>query len=722
MVCCFAKAVCSTDLSGTVTDLSGTPLFGAGVTLALAGHSTGSSANGTWSISLSATSIEGGRTTSAVPRTRHLVLDGNHLRLRFDDVDAAGRQSNAAVGAIHESPLRTVNNGVAARSASVAVDTLLYSWNGRVRARVGVASLAAGNLGAQAIDTASTSVDIPWNSAISYGTLTDSRDGQVYRTVVIGTQTWLAQNLNYSGSGSAAVGTTLKSKIDTGIKYGRLYTWSEAMGIDISYDNALWGQSNGNHQGICPSGWHVPSDAEWTVLTKFVDSTQTVEGAKLKSANGWFADNGVSGNGADPYGFRALAGSGSYAPTSSGYLGYWWTATERYSDFAWFWELFNSAAVIYRQNDFGKTYANSLRCALGAQTAAAHDTSLKSLVVDNGTLRPAFDPKVTSYRDTVSSDTLRLVAMAADSTDTVSYVGTNIGSNLLVMGISEPAQVVVHVKNINGNSWAACTVSVYHKVVDPADKRMKFIPSGTFTMGDPSSTTTVEAPHTVRLSAFWMDSTDVTQGQYSALMGVNPTAFASCGSTCPQDNVTWFQAVRYCNARSKLAGLDTVYSYSDTTVTYYGNGDVNLGNFGSNLGKNGYRLPTEAQWEYAARGGTTTTYYWGNDTTNASLYAWYEGNSDSAPHPVATKLPNSYGLYDMAGNVFQWVGDWWNSSYLSTEDDPTGPTSGVYKVVRGCGWGWSASQLSTFNRSYSVVTSKNMGFRCVRPAWASTSK
>ena len=234
-------------------------------------------------------------------------------------------------------------------------------------------------------------------------------------------------------------------------------------------------------------------------------------------------------------------------------------------------------------------------------------------------------------------------------------------------------------------------------------------------MGSP---TMDETQHSVTLSAFYMDSTDVTQGQYLAVMGVNPSSFSSCGTTCPVEYVTWFDAVLYCNARSKKAGLDTVYSYTAMTGTY-GAGVSALTGIAADLSKSGYRLPTEAQWEYAARGGTTTAYYWGDDTATATVskYAWYATNASSTTHPVATKLPNPYGLYDKAGNVWQWTNDWYGTYSTTAATDPSGPSSGTGRVIRGGSWSSGASSLRSANRGYYSPDLRYYfsGFRSVRP-------
>ena len=214
------------------------------------------------------------------------------------------------------------------------------------------------------------------------------------------------------------------------------------------------------------------------------------------------------------------------------------------------------------------------------------------------------------------------------------------------------------------------------------------IPGGTFQMGQAGVADKVAFPdgdpetltvHSVTISAFRMGVTEVTQEQYEGVMGTNPAAFRS--GRRPVEKVSWYDAVLFCNALSKLDGKDPVYQYS--------------GNMGSavviDYAKNGYRLPTEAEWEYAYRAGTTTDYYWGasTDADTANKYAWWYDNSEKMTHPVAQKTPNAWGLYDMAGNVWEWVGDgFYYSSYpAGSVVDPTGPpVAGDSRVLRGSSW------------------------------------
>jgi uncharacterized protein (TIGR02145 family)/uncharacterized repeat protein (TIGR02543 family) len=191
------------------------------------------------------------------------------------------------------------------------------------------------------------------------GTFVDARDGREYRTVVIGNQTWMAENLNFNASGSLCYG----NRPDSCAKYGRLYTWSTVMAGSSSSSSIPSGV-----RGVCPAGWHVPSDAEWTTLTDFVGGASSA-GTELKSTSGWRDDTQYyfSGNGTDAFGFSALPGGGysdnfSYF-NNAGYRGCWWSATEYDASYAWQRYMINSGSEVVRANFFNKSDLFALRCA-----------------------------------------------------------------------------------------------------------------------------------------------------------------------------------------------------------------------------------------------------------------------------------------------------------------------------------------------------------------------
>lgn len=238
------------------------------------------------------------------------------------------------------------------------------------------------------------------------------------------------------------------------------------------------------------------------------------------------------------------------------------------------------------------------------------------------------------------------------------------------------------------------------------------IPGGTFQMGDIQNynQSSDEKPvHDVSLSSFQMSIYEVTQGQYQSVMGSNPSKNRGVGNNFPVYNINWYDAVRFCNALSEQEGYEPCYNESTWACDF---------------DKNGFRLPTEAEWEYACRAGTETMFYTGNNlnsdtTTSTDLdkAGWYKGNSDPMTHSVGLKVPNAWGLYDMHGNVTEWCNDWYyESSYSSSpSSNPTGPSSGPYRVGRGGGWQELAHQCRSASRYRLAPTGGDFnGFRVVR--------
>jgi formylglycine-generating enzyme len=242
-----------------------------------------------------------------------------------------------------------------------------------------------------------------------------------------------------------------------------------------------------------------------------------------------------------------------------------------------------------------------------------------------------------------------------------------------------------------------------------------------FAMGWATGEIDEQPVHQVALSPFFVDSTEVSQEEYMFLMKTNPS-FAR-NPSYPAECVTWFDAVLFCNARSKFDGFDTVYSYS-AIVGKYGNQCADLVNLKINIDVVGYRLPTEAEWEYMCDGGASEAYWWGTDSLQAGTYAWFAGNSSAMVQVIANKKPNKFGIYDAAGNVWEWCNDWYQQDYYEqcdsqgTSIDPSGPAGGIARVIRGGSWRDNACELRTSNRGIGIPSwsSTFVGFRCVLPA------
>jgi formylglycine-generating enzyme required for sulfatase activity len=292
----------------------------------------------------------------------------------------------------------------------------------------------------------------------------------------------------------------------------------------------------------------------------------------------------------------------------------------------------------------------------------------------------------------------------------------------------------------DGEETRTCTRDATHKETRPIPKlpgtdptlslvEMVHVTGGTFTMGSSDNLDkNANPPHAVTLSPFSMGKYEVTQAQYQEVMGTNPSNFSSnpaSGETQnkrPVERVSWYDALVFCNKLSVMEGLTPAYSINGSTDPAAWGTVPTSSNTTWNAvtivnGSTGYRLPTEAQWEYACRAGTTTPWHSGTETTLTN-YAWISTNSDSKTHEVGKKQPNAWGLYDMHGNVWEWCWDWYGTYLTEAQTDPVGASSGSARVRRG----GSCNDAARFVRSAVRISSDlglrgyNLGFRLLRPA------
>lgn len=222
-------------------------------------------------------------------------------------------------------------------------------------------------------------------------------------------------------------------------------------------------------------------------------------------------------------------------------------------------------------------------------------------------------------------------------------------------------------------------------VVNSIGMEFVLIPAGTFKMGAEGQEADERPMQQVTITQpFYLGKYEVTQAQWQAVMGKNPSFFSG-DPALPVESVWWTDAQAFVKKLNEMEGHAQ------------------------------YRLPTEAEWEYAARAGSSTAYSFGDTPQQLAEYAWYKENAGGKTHPVGKRKPNAWGLFDMHGNVWEWVQDWYGKYASEPVQDPQGPTSGTHRMRRGCAWNNLARACRVTNR-YSVVGFRDdfIGFRLLR--------
>lgn len=258
---------------------------------------------------------------------------------------------------------------------------------------------------------------------------------------------------------------------------------------------------------------------------------------------------------------------------------------------------------------------------------------------------------------------------------------------------------------------------------DALPPEMVFVQGGTFEMGctpEQDGCFGDESPvHEVILTDFYIGKYEVTQAQWAAIVPeYSPNHSFGQGDTHPAYLISWYDAVTFCNRLSQQEGYTPVY-YADPGFTQvYDALDDGSGTVYWDLTANGYRLPTEAEWEYAARGGAQSGGYQYSGSDDINEVAWYAGNDNSQSEPAGTKAPNELGVYDMSGNLYEWCWDWYDSSYYGNSPScaPLGPTGGSSRVLRGGSWSDTASSCRVANRYFFTPGNRSHlgGFRLSR--------
>ncbi len=233
------------------------------------------------------------------------------------------------------------------------------------------------------------------------------------------------------------------------------------------------------------------------------------------------------------------------------------------------------------------------------------------------------------------------------------------------------------------------------------EETMVLAEGGTFRMGSNDRLETEKPEHMVRITSFYINKYAVTQKEWIAIMGSNPSELD--GEFLPIDNISWYDAVVFCNKRSVAEGFTPCYIINGEEVT-------------CNWEVNGYRLPTEAEWEFAMRGGNHSQGYEFSGSNDINEVAWYADNSGWTAHPIGLKKENELGLFDMSGNIYEWCWDIYGPYTGEDKKNPKGPEEGPNRVFRGGSWSSKKDYCTVSNRYYDNAANQmfNIGLRLVR--------
>jgi formylglycine-generating enzyme required for sulfatase activity len=338
-------------------------------------------------------------------------------------------------------------------------------------------------------------------------------------------------------------------------------------------------------------------------------------------------------------------------------------------------------------------------------TTAAYD--IQNLTVAT----PTFNPKGGTYS---FSPTVRISCATAGATIRYTTNGTEpISSSIpyvnpLIVTSSETLKAKAFKSGLNDSQ----TATAHFTINIPIPANFIFVPGGTFNNGSSNIT----------LSAFYIDKYEIMQMEYQSVMDINPATGNGVGDAFPVYYTSWFNAIEYCNRRSVQEELMPCYTYSSygTNTDYWPVGWNSNPNNHTNVfcdwNASGYRLPTEAEWLYAARAANETPNYIYSGSNDINSVAWYIENSGNVSHSVGTKAPNALGLYDMSGNEWEWNWDIYAPYPTESQTNPHGAESGIYRMARGGASQAYATSCTVAYRSYGLPTVSYyyLGFRVCR--------
>lgn len=312
------------------------------------------------------------------------------------------------------------------------------------------------------------------------------------------------------------------------------------------------------------------------------------------------------------------------------------------------------------------------------------------------------------------------------STDGVSFglvdsTGANVATKS-VLGLY--VQLSTYTFRVRAKS--AYNVSAYSNVnAASLFASMVMVTGGTFQMGSATGSTIERPIHSVTVSTFYIDKTEITYVKWTDVRNwglthgysdlVAGTNSSSVSSNHPVNQISWYDAVKWCNARSEQEGLTPVYYTNNTLNAVYRTGNADVAVDAVRWTANGYRLATEAEWEFASGGGTKSLRFIYSGSNIVDSVAWYVSNSGNSTQPVSKKAGNELGLYDLSGNVAEWCWDWYGTYSSSAQSDPKGPTPSQWRLSRGGAYNYDANGCRVTVRNYNGPDIRNPGYglRCV---------
>jgi formylglycine-generating enzyme required for sulfatase activity len=343
------------------------------------------------------------------------------------------------------------------------------------------------------------------------------------------------------------------------------------------------------------------------------------------------------------------------------------------------------------------------------RAAASTDATLSDITLNKGTLSPTpFVSSTTAYTVSVA-DTVSTISVAGTANHPEATVVGNVTDTSLVVGKNT---ITITVTAENGTTKIIYTVTVYRACSSVGNSSytangvsfdMVAVPCWITNL----PTTSAGTGTAVVLSSFNIGMHEVTQGLWEAVMSTTPSSASGVGSNYPVYNVSW----------NDIVGTSGSIEYSAKGVDYYTNGFCYKLSQLVGGGKQ-FRLPTEAEWEYAAKGGQLTHNYTYSGSDSIGDVAWYPGNAGSTSHEVGTRAANELGIYDMSGNIYEWCSDWYSTgSYPFGTDNPTGPSAGTNRLLRGGGWYHAENFCGVAIRNNIVPTyiGRWYGFRLALP-------